>query len=93
MLLQGLDGYTCDVTMHPYQVKVLRVLGYQGTAQDLEHLKSFLRKSECLVLVQVEVAQSVVVDDAVSAQIFRDLMTLLGVSLSSKCKIELEYFI
>ncbi|KAL1196585.1 F-box/LRR-repeat protein [Cardamine amara subsp. amara] len=91
---QALDGYTGDVTIRLLHVKVLlHVLNYGGTAKELEHLKSFLGKSQGVELVHVEVARSVVVDDAIVEQIFGDLKTLRGVSVSPKCKIELEYFI
>lgn len=70
-------------------VKVLRILGYQGTAQEFKHLKSFLYDLE---MVQVEVAQSVVVDDGIILGTYKDLMTLLGVA-ESKCKIEVSYSI
>ncbi|XP_010513740.1 PREDICTED: F-box/LRR-repeat protein At3g60040-like [Camelina sativa] len=85
LIIQGLDGYTGDVTMRPFQVKVFHILGYGGTAKELEHLKSIIGESKCLELVQVEVAQGIAVDDAILSQIYRDLKTHLGVS--SKCKI------
>ncbi|KAG7566395.1 F-box domain [Arabidopsis suecica] len=92
LIIQGLDGCTADVTMHPFQVKVLHVLGYGGTAKEMEHLKSIIVESKCLETVQVEVAQGVVVDDAIAWQFYRDLTMHLGVSVSSKCKILVAYF-
>ncbi|EOA23944.1 hypothetical protein CARUB_v10017160mg [Capsella rubella] len=86
LIIQGLDGYTGDVTMRPSKVKVLHVLGYGGTSKELEHLKSIIGESTWLELVQVEVAQGVVVDDVILWRIYRDLKTHLGVS--SKCKIK-----
>ncbi|XP_023638528.1 F-box/LRR-repeat protein At3g60040 [Capsella rubella] len=83
LIIQGLDGNICDVTLRPYQVKVLHVLGYGGAAKELEQLKSFLGKTECLELVQVEV-----VDDGIISQTYKDLMTLVGVSVSPKCQIK-----
>ncbi|EFH54539.1 predicted protein, partial [Arabidopsis lyrata subsp. lyrata] len=58
--VDGLDSYTGDETMRPFQVKVLRVHGYGGTAKELEHLKKFIGESECGEVVLVEA----VVDDA-----------------------------
>ncbi|CAH8390696.1 unnamed protein product [Eruca vesicaria subsp. sativa] len=64
LIIQGLDNYTGDVTMHLLKVKVFHVLGYGGTPNELEHLKSILGGvTECLELVQVEFAQGVTVDD------------------------------
>ncbi|XP_023637070.1 F-box/LRR-repeat protein At1g06630 [Capsella rubella] len=54
LTIQGLDSYTCDSTMHLFQVKVLRVLGYGGTAKESEHLKKFIGESECLEVVLVD---------------------------------------
>lgn len=80
------------MTIHTYQVKELHVLGYGGTAKELEHLKSFLGKTECLELVQVEVVQGVVMDDGMISQTYKeDLVTLLGVLISSKCQIKVAY--
>ncbi|VVB06299.1 unnamed protein product [Arabis nemorensis] len=93
MLLQGLDGYTSDVTRCPFQVKVLHVLGYGTTAKELEQLKSLLGGTESLEVVRVQIAEDVVVDDAMISQTYSDLMTLLGVSVSSKCQLEISYFI
>ncbi|XP_010445400.2 PREDICTED: F-box/LRR-repeat protein At3g60040-like [Camelina sativa] len=87
LIIQGLDSYRGDVTFHPSQVKVLRVLGYGGTAKELEDLKKLIGESECLEVVQVEVVQGVVVDGGVISQTYNDLRRLLGVSLPSKCKI------
>lgn len=90
MLLHGLDGYVGDGTMHLLKVKVLEVLGYGGTAEELEHLKSFLGGvTECLELVQLEFVEGVTVDDGTILQIHRDLVTqLVGV----KCKAQVTYF-
>lgn len=93
MLPQGLDGYTGHVTMRPFQVKVLHVLGYERSAKELEQLKSFLGGTESLEVVRVEIAHYVVVDNGKILQTYRDLMTLLGVSVSSKCQIKVTYFI
>ncbi|CAH8269150.1 unnamed protein product [Arabidopsis lyrata] len=49
-----------DETMRPFQVKLLRVLGYGGTTKELEHLKFFIGESECREVVLVEA----VVDDS-----------------------------
>lgn len=90
ILLQGLDGYVGDGTKHLLHVKVLHVLGYGGTANELEHLKSFLAGvNECLELVQVEFAEGVTVDDGTMLQTHRDLMTqLVGVN----CKAQVTFF-
>ncbi|KAJ4904990.1 F-box/LRR-repeat protein [Raphanus sativus] len=42
LLIQGLDDYTCDGTMHLVKVKVLHLLAFGGTARELEHLMSIL---------------------------------------------------
>ncbi|KAG7566424.1 F-box-like domain superfamily [Arabidopsis suecica] len=60
LIIQGLDSYTGDETVRPFQVKVLRVHGYGGTAKELEHFKKFIGESECGEVVLVEA----VVDDA-----------------------------
>jgi len=40
MLLQGLNGgYTGDVFMPLNHVKVLHILGFQGTSLELKHFK------------------------------------------------------
>ncbi|KAJ4904982.1 F-box family protein [Raphanus sativus] len=90
LIIQGLDGYVGDGTKHLLHVKVLHVLGYGGTANELEHLKSFLAGvNECLELVQVEFAEGVTVDDGTMLQTHRDLMTqLVGV----KCKAQVTFF-
>ncbi|KFK35196.1 hypothetical protein AALP_AA5G252800 [Arabis alpina] len=93
LIIQDLNGYTTDVYIPLNQVKVLHVLGYRGTTHELERLKSFTRGRKCLKLVRVEIAQGIVVDDGKVLQIHRGLMTLLGVSVSSKCKIEVSHFI
>ncbi|XP_019093717.1 PREDICTED: F-box/LRR-repeat protein At3g60040-like [Camelina sativa] len=62
VIIQGMDSYTGDVTMRPLQVKVLRVLGYGGSAKELEHLKKFTGESECLEVVLVDAAEAVVED-------------------------------
>ncbi|XP_010512272.1 PREDICTED: F-box/LRR-repeat protein At3g60040-like isoform X2 [Camelina sativa] len=51
LIIQGIDSYTGDVTMIPSQVKVLRVVGYGGTAKELENVKKFIGESECLEVV------------------------------------------
>lgn len=89
LLLQGLDGYIGDVTMSPYQVKVLHVLGYRGTADEFKQLKSFLGEFECLELVQVDVTEE---DDGIIMQATNDLMTLPGSSVSSKCHVKVNTF-
>ncbi|KAG2258579.1 hypothetical protein Bca52824_077873 [Brassica carinata] len=43
-----------DVTIGLFQVKVLGVLGYKGTAKELQHLKSFLAGTECIPKLRVE---------------------------------------
>ncbi|KAL0848462.1 hypothetical protein Bca101_021709 [Brassica carinata] len=56
----GLDCYTGDVTIGLFQVKVLGVLGYKGTAKELQHLKSFLAGTECIPKLRVEFPEDVV---------------------------------
>ncbi|CAN6898971.1 unnamed protein product [Brassica oleracea] len=75
----GLDSYTGDVTIGLFQVKELHVVGYRGTAKELQHLKSLLAGTECIPKMQVEFPQDVVVDDAKMIQTRRDLFILVGV--------------
>ncbi|XP_010512300.1 PREDICTED: F-box/LRR-repeat protein At3g60040-like [Camelina sativa] len=42
LIIQDLTGYTRDVSMPLNQVKVLRVLNYGGTDEELKRLKNFL---------------------------------------------------
>ncbi|VVB06298.1 unnamed protein product [Arabis nemorensis] len=84
LIIKEKDGYTTDVYTPLHQVKVLHILGYQGTAQELKRLKSFLRGRNCVELVRVEIAQVVVVDDG-------KILQTLGVSVSSKCKTEVAF--
>lgn len=86
MLLQDLNGYTGDVSMPLNKVKVLHILGYRGTAEEVKQLKSFLGEFECLELVQVDVTEAVEDDGKTLLQTKRDLMMLLGASLPSKCQ-------
>ncbi|CAH8350381.1 unnamed protein product [Eruca vesicaria subsp. sativa] len=76
---EGLDGYTSDVTISLFQVKVLHVLGYRGTAEEPQHLKSLLAGTECIPKVRVEFPEDVVVDDATIIQTNREFFTLFGV--------------
>ncbi|XP_018490067.2 F-box/LRR-repeat protein At3g60040-like [Raphanus sativus] len=79
LIIQGLDSYTGDVTFGLFQVKVLDVLGYRGTAKELLNLKSLLAGTECIPKVRVEFPEDVVVDHATIIQTHRDLFTLAGV--------------
>ncbi|CAH2063485.1 unnamed protein product [Thlaspi arvense] len=89
LIIQGLDGYTGDATISLFKVKVLRVLGYRGTAQELQHLKSFLVGSECIELVRVEIPECVEVDDGIVSQVHEDLMALV----LPNCLTQVHYFI
>ncbi|XP_023638843.1 F-box/LRR-repeat protein At3g60040 isoform X1 [Capsella rubella] len=84
LIVKDLNRYTGDVSMPPNKVKVLHILGYRGTSDELKQLKSFLGEFKCLELVQVDVAIAAE-DDGIMLQTKRDLMMLLGVSLPSKC--------
>ncbi|KAG7564092.1 Transferase [Arabidopsis suecica] len=55
LTIKDFYGYTGHVSMPLNQVKVLHVLGYCGTAEEMKHLKSFLKEFECIELVQVDV--------------------------------------
>ncbi|KAJ0246618.1 F-box/LRR-repeat protein [Hirschfeldia incana] len=79
LIIQGLDCYTGDVTIALFQVKVLGVIGYKGTAKELQHLKSLLAGTECIPKLRVEFPEDVVVDDAKMIQTRWDLFTLVGV--------------
>ncbi|KAL0714779.1 hypothetical protein Bca4012_021758 [Brassica carinata] len=80
LIIQGLDcGYTGDVTIGLFQVKELHVVGYKGTAKELQHLKSLLAGTECIPKVRVEFQEDVVVDHATIIQTRMDLFTLVGV--------------
>ncbi|KAG7566398.1 hypothetical protein ISN44_As10g029630 [Arabidopsis suecica] len=63
LIIQGLDSYTGDATMPPFQVKMLRVHGYGGNTKEVERLQKFIGESECGEVVLVEAAEAVV-DDA-----------------------------
>ncbi|KAL0848461.1 hypothetical protein Bca101_021708 [Brassica carinata] len=80
LIIQGLDDYTGDVTIGLFQVKVLDVLGYKGTAKELLNLKSLLAGTECIPKLRVEFPEDVVVDDAKIIQTRMDLFTLVGVA-------------
>ncbi|XP_019101721.1 PREDICTED: F-box/LRR-repeat protein At3g60040-like [Camelina sativa] len=86
LIVKDLNGYTGDVSMPPNKVKVLHILGYRGTADELKLLKSFLGEFKCLELVQVDVANAAE-DDGIILQIKREL---LGVSLPSKCQFKVN---
>ncbi|CAH8308351.1 unnamed protein product [Eruca vesicaria subsp. sativa] len=75
----GLDGYTGDVTIGLFQVKKLHVVGYRGTAKEVQHLKSLLAGTECIPRMRVEFPEDVMVDAATIIQTRRDLFTLVGV--------------
>ncbi|CAL9213216.1 unnamed protein product [Arabidopsis halleri] len=85
LIVKDLNGYTGDVSMPLNKVKVLHLLGYRGTADEVKQLKSFLGEFECLELVQVDVTEAAE-DDGKILQSKRDLIMLLGVSLPSKCQ-------
>ncbi|CAH2063455.1 unnamed protein product [Thlaspi arvense] len=87
LIIQDLNGYTGDATIPLFKVKMLHVLGYGGTAQELQHLKSFLVGSECLELVRVEIPECVEVDNGKLLQTLGDLMAVVGAA-ASKCKAE-----
>ncbi|KAJ4884924.1 F-box family protein [Raphanus sativus] len=83
LIIQDICGYTPAVSMPLNNVKVLHILDYHGTALKL---KSFLREFDCLLMVQVDIAEAVE-DNVITLQTKRrDLMMLLGVSLPSKCQ-------
>nr|CAB75443.1 putative protein [Arabidopsis thaliana] len=42
-----IQSYTGDVTMPPFQVKMLHVHGYGGNAEEVERLHKFIGESEC----------------------------------------------
>lgn len=80
---QDICGYTPAVSMPLNKVKMLHILDYHGTALELE---TFLLEFDCLVMVQVDVREAVE-DNVITLQTKRrDLMMLLGASLSSKCQ-------
>ncbi|KAG7559280.1 Leucine-rich repeat 2 [Arabidopsis thaliana x Arabidopsis arenosa] len=85
LTIKDFYGYTGHVSMPLNQVKVLHVLGYCGTAEELKHLKSFLKEFECIELVQVDVKGK---DYSIISQATKDLMMLPGVSVSSKCQVK-----
>ncbi|KAG7561504.1 F-box domain [Arabidopsis thaliana x Arabidopsis arenosa] len=88
LIIQDLNGYTGDVFMPLNHLKVLHILGYRGTSQELKHLRSFLGKTECLELLQVNVKEAVVDDDIIILKTKKELMMLLGTSVSPKCQIK-----
>ncbi|KAG7561482.1 F-box domain [Arabidopsis thaliana x Arabidopsis arenosa] len=54
LIIQGLDSYTGDVTIPPFQVKMLRVHGYGGNTKEVERLQKFIGESECGEVVLVD---------------------------------------
>ncbi|CAH8269236.1 unnamed protein product [Arabidopsis lyrata] len=84
LIIQGLNGYTGDVFMPLNHLKVLHILGYGGTSQELKHLRSFLGKTECLVNVK----EAVVDNDIIILKTKKELMMLLDTSVSPKCQIK-----
>lgn len=52
-----------------------------------KNLKNLLGKTKCVELLQIDIAETVV-DDVIVLKTKRDLMMLLGVSVSSKCRIK-----
>ncbi|ESQ56130.1 hypothetical protein EUTSA_v10025492mg [Eutrema salsugineum] len=88
LIIQDLNAYTDDVSLPPNQMKVLHILGYRRTAQELEQLKSLLTEFECIEFVQVDVSEE---DDGIILQATKDLMMLPGVSVSSKCHIKITH--
>ncbi|CAH8308333.1 unnamed protein product [Eruca vesicaria subsp. sativa] len=77
--LDGLDCYTGDVTIGLFQVKVLDVVRYKGSAKELQHLKSLLAGTESIPKVRLEFHEDVVVDDATFNQTSWDFFTIFGV--------------
>lgn len=63
----------------------MHILGYQGTVQELKHLKTFIGRMQCLELVLLELAEGVVVDDGKILQLNRDLN-----HASRKCSIQMH---
>lgn len=52
---ESFPGRCCDVSIgRVFQVKVLDVLGYEGSAKEFEHLKILLGGMECIEKVLVE---------------------------------------
>ncbi|XP_013624325.1 PREDICTED: F-box/LRR-repeat protein At3g60040-like [Brassica oleracea var. oleracea] len=73
LIIQSLN--TSDILIPLNQVKVLHILGYQGTVQELKHLKSFIGRMQCLERVRLELAEGVVVDDGKILQLHSDTVT------------------
>ncbi|KAG7561373.1 Leucine-rich repeat 2 [Arabidopsis thaliana x Arabidopsis arenosa] len=76
MCLSGLES--CPV-------EVLEITEYKGTKDNLEHMKNFLEKLQCLELVKVCACET---DDEKKLQLTNDLLRLRG---PSKCKIQFEF--
>ncbi|KAF2579525.1 hypothetical protein F2Q68_00003625 [Brassica cretica] len=75
LIIQSLNVHTSDILIPLNQVKVLHILGYQGTVQELKHLKSFIGRMQCLERVRLELAEGVVVDDGKILQLHSDTVT------------------
>ncbi|RID72203.1 hypothetical protein BRARA_C04106 [Brassica rapa] len=85
LIIQSLNVYASYIPIHLNQVKLMHILGYQGTVQELKHLKTFIGRMQCLELVLLELAEGVVVDDGKILQLHRDLN-----HASRKCSIQVH---
>ncbi|VYS59045.1 unnamed protein product [Arabidopsis thaliana] len=70
LTIKDLNGYTGDFSMPLNQVRVLHVLAYCGTAEELKHLKSFLEDFEHIELVHVDIEGK---DTSIISQATKDL--------------------
>ncbi|XP_006293249.2 putative F-box protein At3g44060 [Capsella rubella] len=94
MVLSDLHCYTFGQRRHMFfeiqipsnnQIKMLRIMQYHGSANELKHISGFLRKMKCLEVVQIYIAGEV--DHLKKMQLTDDLLKLSTASSNVKIQV------